>query len=167
MSAPVLFLDVDGVLNCEATFRAPRHGRHRICRERVTLLNEVVAATGCRITMSSAWRIGSPDVRGILKRYGLKARFSRAWRTPWFDAGHPLYGPRGHEIANWLTRNPTPSYAIVDDDGDMLPEQMPRFVQTTFKDGLDRASANALIALLRRARPATQSDERMAANGLR
>lgn len=144
---PVLFLDIDGVMNCEATFINHEYRGYAICRKRVALLNEIVAATGCRITMSSVWRLGLPDVRRLLRRRGLRARFSRDWRTPYFDHTAPDRR-RGAEIADWLGRNGSPPYAIVDDDSDMLPEQRPRFVQTTIKNGLDREAADRLITLL-------------------
>lgn len=143
----VLFLDIDGVLNSRDCWGRLKGQRHKIDREKVALLNEVVAATGCRIVMSSTWR-ADLRCRTILREYGLKAHFHRAWRTPEFSYGHPLYGPRGHEIADWLARNGSPAYAIVDDDSDMLPEEMPRFVQTSFEHGLTKAHADRLVALL-------------------
>ncbi len=154
MSDPVLFLDIDGVMNCEATFINREYRRYAICRKRVAILNEIVAATGCRITMSSVWRLGRPDVRKLLRRRGLKARFSRNWRTPYFDYDAPDRR-RGAEIADWLSRNGSPPYAIVDDDSDMLPSQKDRFVQTTFQSGLQREHADRLIALLTPIPPGT------------
>lgn len=44
---------------------------------------------------------------------------------------------RGDEIAEWLSRHPeVTKYAIIDDDSDMLPEQMPHFVHTQAVDGI-------------------------------
>lgn len=46
-------------------------------------------------------------------------------------------GVRGHEIQAWLDKHPeVEKYAILDDDSDMLPEQMPNFFKTTFQNGL-------------------------------
>ena len=46
-------------------------------------------------------------------------------------------GVRGHEIQEWLDKHPEVTrYAILDDDSDMLPEQMPNFFKTTFQNGL-------------------------------
>nr|USU32850.1 HAD domain-containing protein [Methylobacterium sp. OTU13CASTA1] len=144
---PVIFLDIDGVLNSRDCWDRLRGSRHKVDREKVALLNEVVAATGCRIVVSSVWRfgcgMGKDGCRPILRHYGLKARFRRDWRTP-----RSRDGIRGGEIADWLSRNGSPPYAIVDDDSDMLPEQMARFVQTTFHAGLTREHADRLIALL-------------------
>jgi hypothetical protein len=152
MIAPVLFLDIDGVLNSRDCWERLRGSRHKIDREKVALLNEIVAETGCRIVVSSTWRIGVGQGKGgcrdILRSYGLKARFRRDWRTPEIRDDDHAVPMRGTEIADWLSRNGSPPYAIVDDDSDMLPEQMPRFVQTTFQSGLTREHAYRLIALL-------------------
>jgi hypothetical protein len=44
---------------------------------------------------------------------------------------------RGKEIDRWLKDHPeVEQYCIVDDDSDMLEEQMPYFVKTTYKEGL-------------------------------
>lgn len=37
---------------------------------------------------------------------------------------------RGHEIKNWLEKNPVDNYVILDDDEDMLEEQLNNFVLT-------------------------------------
>lgn len=143
----VLFLDVDGVLNCRATFMRPGEPVWRVDPEMVALLNEVVKRTGCRVVMSSSWRIGPysgrDGCRAILRARGVKAPFAREWRTP-----GSRDGIRGGEIAEWLLRNGSPAYAIVDDDSDMLEHQRPRFVQTSFEHGLTRERADRLIALL-------------------
>ncbi|MGF3026561.1 HAD domain-containing protein [Methylobacterium aquaticum] len=148
MTDPVLFLDIDGVLNCLATWRRPKVGTHRLDPERIELLNRVIALTGCRICVSSTWRhgdwAGPRSCAAILTAHGVTDRFCQEWRTP--DLRRERC--RGDEIARWLSRNPVSAYAIVDDDGDMLPEQLPRFVQTTFEQGLTEAHAERLIALL-------------------
>lgn len=143
--ATILFLDFDGVLNCQQSFMEPRRGKHRIDRDKVALLTEVVAKTGCKVVISSAWR-GNDRCRGILRDYGFKGSFHRDWRTGW----NKEYGKiRGDEIADWLARNGSPSFAIVDDDSDMLDWQQDRFVKTSFETGLTREHADRLIAHLR------------------
>lgn len=145
----MLFLDFDGVLNCEASWREPRRGIHRIDRDKVALLTEVVATTGCKVVISSAWR-GNDRCRGILRDYGFRGSFHRDWRTRW----NKTYGNvRGDEIADWLERNGNPPFAIVDDDSDMLDSQQDRFVQTTFETGLTRDHADRLVAILRHPLP--------------
>jgi hypothetical protein len=59
------------------------------------------------------------------------------------------YNGRGSEIAEWLSRHPeVDRYAIVDDDSDMLPEQVPFFVQTSFETGMTDEHAAKLIEVL-------------------
>lgn len=144
---PILFLDVDGVLNCKRTFLQRGEPVWRIDAEKVALLNEVARRTGCRVVVSSTWRKGAfrgpQGCRAILRARGVRVRFPRDWRTP-----GSLDGIRGGEIADWLKRNGSPPYAIVDDDSDMLPDQQARFVQTNFEEGLTQAHADRLIALL-------------------
>lgn len=146
-SRPVLFLDVDGVLNDEPYMRSRgwRGVYGMIDREKVMLLNEIVAATGCLIVLSSAWR-SDTRFRSSFRRRGAKLRFHRQWRTGRICDPEPNL--RGREIADWLERNGSPVYAIVDDDSDMLPEQWERFVQTSFQTGLTRECADRIIALL-------------------
>ena len=141
----ILFLDIDGVLNCHGSWERPRVGKHRIDRDKVALLTEVVASTGCKVVVSSTWRRDT-RCRGILRYYGFRGSFHRDWRTDWqWSEDEPR---RGHQIARWLARNGSPPFAIVDDDSDMLDEQRGRFVQTTFETGLTRDHADRLIATL-------------------
>ena len=59
-----------------------------------------------------------------------------------------LLGCRGDEIAAWLTAHPkVKEWAIVDDDSDMLPEQLPRFVKTDGNEGLSFANFERLCAI--------------------
>ncbi|SFM96894.1 HAD domain-containing protein [Methylobacterium pseudosasicola] len=154
---PILFLDVDGVLNCKRTFTERGEPLWRVDADKVGLLNEVAKRTGCRVVVSSTWRKGKdrgPEgCRAILRARGVRVPFARVWRTP-----NSRDGIRGGEIAEWLLRHGSPSYAIVDDDSDMLPEQMPRFVKTTFEQGLTREHADRLIALLSASRSPKSQD---------
>lgn len=156
----VLFLDVDGVLNNEGVFKDRRFGYmplDHLCIER---LHNVIRETGCKIVLSSAWREverleKALDANLVFEVYNglgsdpLQVRHSdRSTRRLNGDA----YNGRGSEIAEWLSRHPeVDGYAIVDDDGDMLPGQMSRFVQTTFDTGLADEHAARLIAILRAA----------------
>jgi membrane-bound lytic murein transglycosylase MltF len=44
-------------------------------------------------------------------------------------------------------------YAILDDDTDMLPEQLPNFFQTTWEEGLTEEIAEKVIAHLGETKP--------------
>lgn len=134
---PVLFLDVDGVLNCEADFRAG----HQLCQRKVQLLNKLPP---CDIVVSSAWRVG---VYGEL--------VAAMW---WMGCKKPVVGRtrsaqggevRGNQIEDWLRENGNPPYAIVDDEADMLEHQIKFFVQTDFRGaGLNDDAIRRLHDLL-------------------
>ena len=152
---PILFLDVDGVLNHEAIFLRNIHPP--LDPELVARLNRLCEATGAQVVLSSSWRADafSNGLEDDLRATGaLRHAHPTDPRTKWLNAvsngGVIMARVRGAEITEWLSRHPevTP-YAIVDDSSDMLPEQMPRFVQTDFQaGGLTEHHAKALEALL-------------------
>lgn len=147
---PVLFLDVDGVLNCEQDFR----DGFTLCQRKVRMLNHLPP---CDIVISSTWRIGTyPHLVGCLRWLGCKkavvGRTADSWSIEIGTAGdRPICksSMRGEEIAKWLTENGNPNFAIVDDDGDMLDDQQPHFVQTNFLDGLTHGHVRRLSDILK------------------
>lgn len=141
----VLFLDIDGVLNshrsCLALGGISRGGSPDFLTQfdpiALTMLQGLCRGAGLSVVLSSVWRILS-DWRELGPKMGL----------PMIGATPRLSGVRGTEIKAWLDANPgVESYAIVDDDSDMLAEQMPRFVQTRGTEGLLFADVEALAAL--------------------
>ena len=119
----ILFLDIDGVVNCETT--AQRHrGAIGVDPYMAFLVARIVERTGCKIVLSSSWRY-YPDACDEVTRCVM----------PFFDTTPkmPLLGgaerkERGHEIKAWLDAHPeVERYAILDDNSDMLDEQMPHF----------------------------------------
>lgn len=143
----VLFLDIDGVILSGEELWA-NHNRY-LPPAKIALVKEVCSRTGALIVVSSTWRM-LEDCRGLLEAAGLTC-LHRDWRTAKnTKVGNIWIGcPRGREIQDWLDAHPEVSaYAIVDDDGDMLPEQMARFVQTPFATGVDRPHVEALVTAL-------------------
>lgn len=142
----VLFLDIDGVLNSHRTaiaFGGYPHevdGYHREMFDEVglTLIRGIVKTSGSSVVLSSSWRLThAHDLVG------------RALDLPIIDRTPSLVGERGKEIKAWLDAHPeVESYAIVDDDSDMLPEQTPFFVKTSGYDGLRWDDACKLAGLL-------------------
>ena len=57
---------------------------------------------------------------------------------------------RGKEIKKWLSmhKNKVGHYAILDVYDDMLPEQLPHFVQTNYEVGLSKENADRVIEIL-------------------
>lgn len=157
MSRRVLFLDIDGVLNHRAIFLPSRQGSP-LCPEAIARLRLVVMRTACRVVLSSTWRMLPHHVAQLRQAGGFPAAHED-WRTvelPVEMRGgliHPDHH-RGREIAEWLSRHPdTSRFAIVDDDDDMLPEQRPFFVRTSFDHGLLDDHAEQLVRILIGARP--------------
>jgi len=170
----VLFLDVDGVLNSEATFKenhlasqkAKRaadfdkiaHAReffHPLGHINTTLvgrLNRIVRETGCKIVISSSWRIlyGVETMRGFLTQRGFEFADSIIDRT-----GSNSKDARGGEIQDWLDAHPeVKNYVILDDDaqdivGDYTTKTHPNnFVHTRWTTGLQDEHAEQAIKIL-------------------
>lgn len=121
----ILFLDIDGVVNCETT--AQRSGGYiGIDPYMAFLVGNMVDNLELKVVLSSSWRHfadGQEEVENKVCKI--------------FDITPTLGGIRGEEIKAWLARNPSvEKYAIIDDNSDMLPEQLPNFFQTSWKKGI-------------------------------
>lgn len=142
----IIFLDIDGVLNCqtyyasEAFKKQDEHPYNQICKERVEWLNELCRETNARVVISSTWRMsGLEYCKDTLEECG--ATFEIIGATP--VSNHRV---RGVEIQEWLQENIFKllgkhyfdfySYAIIDDDSDMLLGQQYNFFQTDNYSGL-------------------------------
>lgn len=136
----VLFLDFDGVLNFTA-MPPQAHPCTRgddaactasgiagnLCRERLELVNAVIAETGADVVLSTSWRKAFDlaalshalaDAGLIGHVIGETISNARAfWRARGLEADRMQ---RGHEIAAWLLTHPSTERAVIlDDDGDM------------------------------------------------
>jgi hypothetical protein len=135
----ILFLDIDGVLNCASYVHSqtvrddPRpFPLNTLDVSKVRYLNEVHVHRPYHIVVSSAWRIGRKltELREILGTIGVQAPVLD--KTPQLRSGY-----RGEEIQQWLQSTPTFTgpFVIVDDSSDLEP-YMHRLVKTTWQDGL-------------------------------
>lgn len=146
LASKVLFLDIDGVLNSLRSCYAFKGYPHCFSAKdmaqfdhvAVSLIRRVCEETDASIVLSSTWRLmHTPH------------ECANGLDLPIFDRTKQLNGPRGKEIAEWLSRHPeVTSYAIVDDDGDMLEEQRPYFVQTDGREGLSFSDFERLKEIL-------------------
>ena len=158
----VLFLDLDGVLNTHKWWRErpPKHPEmtkfeRDISPYNIGILNEVLAATGAKVVVSSTWRknFTLKQLQEGLASVGFTGEIIDV--TPDLSGAPKPSGylwsarARGDEIEQWLSKmgDPRPVFAIVDDDGDM-GEHKPRLVQTDHEDGLTEVIAVRLIAML-------------------
>lgn len=132
----VLFLDIDGVCNCESTRQRSR-GFIGIDPHMAFRVGKIVLDTGCQVVLSSSWRHfegGREEVdQQVYKTLDI---------TPTAASGF-----RGDEINMWLKDHPEVTrYAILDDDSDFHPDQ-PLF-KTTWQTGITDEVAQALTAYL-------------------
>lgn len=133
----VLFLDIDGVCNCQ--FTAQRSGYFiGIDPYMALLVGRIVEATGAKIVLSSSWRYNEESKEEVRKRV-----------MPFIDVTPMSKGlaTRGREIRQWLEAHPeVEKYAILDDNDDMMEEQLPNFFKCAWNTGLTEETANKVIA---------------------
>lgn len=155
----VLFLDIDGVLNHENHYKWLMETDEPTPLQRVypysefnpvscQILNKIIEETGCKIVLSSSWRLDGIHRMNILfKHFGLPQIHDI---TPSLCE---RFGSlcRGKEIDKWLSEHSeVTKYVIVDDDSDMEEHQLPYFVKTNpYGSGLDNEVANKIIELLK------------------
>jgi len=149
-SCPVLFLDVDGVLN--------RCGKSTdlLHKDKCDLLAHICKITGCKIVVSSTWRkyphLMTEQLLPMFRARGIE----HISQTPELVSERKLMDqsmlytakPRRAEITAWLAAHPgVTQYAIVDDDRD-ADDGTGRYVRTDSYEGLLDSHAAALIRIL-------------------
>ena len=160
MTSPILFLDIDGVLNIRrstrlansaaATAAMPKAHRSSFPRfvhtrdisaAAVTHLNALCRRSGVLVVVSSSWRLRG-DVRPTLVAHGVSCTFHEDWAT---DADGP---DRGAEIGRWLSRHGEPEYVVLDDWPSGLSCHSHRVVRPDFKLGLQAHDCDQALELL-------------------
>lgn len=138
----VLFLDIDGVVNCVTT--AQRHrGFIGIDPYMALLVDRIIQATGCEVVLSSTWRLFPESRKEVEKQV---CKFIDVTKSMPLKGGVEMH-ERGKEVAEWLSRHPeVERYAILDDSRDFMPDQ-PLF-NTSWSTGLTQEIANDVIAHL-------------------
>jgi hypothetical protein len=123
----VIFLDIDGVLNCAKTSN-PRKLPYIVDKKLLARLKRLLERTGAKVVLSSTWRY---DPAGIFS--------AKHWGIPFIDVipDRPKR-PRRDEILEWLSKHPrVKRYAVIDDEDDEL-DDLPLF-QPSASTGLTRA----------------------------
>lgn len=149
---PILFLDVDGVLNASGKTKQRFQGCLGLCPSMVERLRRILRETGCHVVLSSTWRKYPDHVKHLAKTIG------RLWgercigETPILDekSGAWLWSAktRGDEIAAWLRENYIDRFVILDDDRDM-GGLLPHLVETDTFVGLTDEIADEVIKRLK------------------
>lgn len=133
----VLFLDIDGVVNCATTIERFR-GCFGIDPSMASRVKNIIEATGCSVVLSSSWRYDDPFRDEVQERV-----------CDLLDVTPKNNGltSRGTEVKSWLEGHPEVTrYAILDDNNDFLVGQ-PLF-QTSWNQGLTDEIAQNVIAHL-------------------
>ena len=135
----VLFLDIDGVLNCKTT-RTRHRGLLGIDPRLAGIVRSIAQAVpDLKLVLSSSWREMEGGRTEVERMVGPCFDV-----TPIFEAEDDV---RGYEIQAWLELHPrVERYAILDDDCDMLEHQMANFFRTSFETGITRELADRVVA---------------------
>lgn len=155
MNPPLLFLDIDGVLNGhEYDAHAKSCTITPACADR---LNIILTITDCRLVISSAWRYmihrGAMTIRGfehLLQSHRIRAQDRIIGIT---REDRSIEEPRALQIAEWWNEHrrdwgDTKAWAIVDDMDLGFTQSLMPFVQTNSNFGLSDANMNDLLKLL-------------------
>ena len=158
----VLFLDIDGVLNCMYPTPSDDHEwidleewRYGFNPELVAKLRFVIANTNCKIVVSSSWRHHTnyaPYQHDRNWRDVLSEKLRRPREEVFAgETGHDEKGRRGVEILQWLSEHPkVDSYCVVDDEiVDIEPYvDKDKIVKTDMKCGLTIEDTRRIIDVL-------------------
>jgi hypothetical protein len=160
---PILFLDLDGVLNHETFFvenfetrkdATTWHERY-FCPKTVKIFNNIIDRVNGRIVFSSSHRFHFDTFAELQEGFKLAGITGELiCVTPKLHYSNNSYSvPRGCEIKAWMEDNKDilgdkisrVKYAILDDDTDMLYWQRNHFFCTLGKDGLTQEIADKII----------------------
>ncbi len=130
----ILFLDLDGCINNSHTPN-DKDG-YMIDPYLAFLVGKIMLAVpDLKVVLSSSWRHCKESIKVVERRV-----------VPIFDITPDTNTCRGDEIKAWLDTHPeVTQYAILDDDNDMLPEQLPNFFQTSWEVGITEEIMNNII----------------------
>ncbi len=151
----VLFLDIDGVCNNRRT--RERQGDTKfigIKPELAERVRRIVAETGCKVVLSSSWRL-FPDSA----KWAAQEVCEFFDHTPDLQRG-AIWGMvyRGFEIKQWLDAHPgARQYAILDDSSDFLWGQY--LFRTTWEEGLTEEIMQQVIDHLNSTAPLPRPSE--------
>jgi HAD domain in Swiss Army Knife RNA repair proteins len=164
----VIFLDIDGVLNCRQYFETRTlveglcdRAAYDLDTAAVERLNHLVAQTGAVVVVSSSWRHGRSveQLADILSERGFVGTVlskTRDWHTPMSRRVKTATPPkserleqRGDQIRDWLDEHPeVDSFIVLDDDSDMDLVR-DRHIKTSFHEGgLQPEHVERAIAML-------------------
>jgi hypothetical protein len=132
----VIFLDIDGVLNCKKTPN-PRELPYIVDRRLLRIFLRMVTRARAKVVLISDWR---HDPAGLYS--------ARYWGIRSVDI--VPYLPKrssGEQIFLWLRKHPNVKrYVVIDDDDDQL-DNLPLF-QPSASEGISAKIANGVVKYL-------------------
>ena len=151
----ILFLDVDGVLNCEST-KERFNSYIGVEQSKISLLKEIVEATGAKIVLSSTWRINmlwyKQGINVKLDEYNyLVDELAKQGLTIFDITPSHKDSWRGREIQEWLetTTEKIDGYVVIDDDTyDIAKEHRGHLLTTSWRHGLKPNAVKIAIDIL-------------------
>lgn len=144
----VIFLDIDGVLNCRYT-KEEIYSFTFVAPKKIELLKQLMEHTGAEVVLSSSWRHGWADLDAGIKDSmdvklftALKDELEK-YNIHFIDytpITNGVRGMRGEEVDMWLKSwkgEEIESFVILDDlNGVFLRPYASRLVQTSMSKGL-------------------------------
>ena len=113
-------------------------------------MNKILKETESSIVVSSTWRIGRSleELQDLFNEVGIDGKVIGKTKILQERKNFEKI-VRGTEIKMWMDENNfTGNYIIIDDDNDMLPEQQPFFIKTSFWTGITEKNVEDSIKLL-------------------
>lgn len=160
--APIVFLDIDGVLNSSAFFiQSPDHEDTEagaIDPAAVRRLNRLLASTGAVVVVSSSWRYDRTveDLQRLLEVRGFVGQVVDKTPDITEQSEHGIFlrcATRGQEIFAWLQFQRVPvafgSMVILDDDTDIAPLSHRHVKTDIFGGGLLDVHVDRAIEMLK------------------
>lgn len=157
-----LFLDIDGVLSTNKTYKNMLHDNYcHFDEDAVCYVKQLlIAFPEIEIIISSSWRLALtvPELREVFRIRGCNFHDRIIDKTPYLNYDNTdhytlnMSVPRGCEIDMWLRKNTADidryRYVILDDDSDMMLWQKDNFVQTNVHKGISQMNVFDAIRIL-------------------
>lgn len=148
----IIFLDIDGVVNCWGTKERAPSKVIGVEQRLITYIKEIVDATGAKIVLSSTWRkdwafnlLNGKDWDYLREEFARQDLYFFDY-TPSRKDSH-----RGREIEKWLedTEYDIYSYVVIDDEMfDIWELHGGHMVQTSSIDGITPHDVDMAIKIL-------------------
>ena len=149
----IIFLDIDGVLNCSTT-KSRLRSMVFVDEEKIELLADIIKATDAKVVLTSTWRLGAlwPDAPALREDFNdLEIELNK--HNVFISDVTKKLGDRGREISIWLKSHEECNYVILDDDDFDIKEYAlckGHLVKTSWADGLTPDLAAQAIEMLGR-----------------